>query len=191
MMPRDPLAVEVLAGDDDDAAAAEVEGRGQDAAVPERHDRLAAARRDRVEVLEPLRTPAQRRAEQRHHAVSERRDQRRFSTLRSRRTPATSALATGHGAGRSHSSARYIPLYCGPPPPSGGTQVMTWYGIHDVARLAVHAVGRVDLQPLAAGAVRDDHLVHVRGTEAHARVAVLRGRRSSCRRRCARAGATG
>ena len=20
----------------------------------------------------------------------------------------------------------YMPLYCGPPPPSGGTQVMTW-----------------------------------------------------------------
>ena len=23
---------------------------------------------------------------------------------------------------------RYMPLYCGPPPPSGGTQVITWYG---------------------------------------------------------------
>ena len=54
MMPRDPLAVEVLARDDDDAAAAEVVGGRQDAAVPERHDRLAAAPSDGVEVLEAL-----------------------------------------------------------------------------------------------------------------------------------------
>ena len=56
-----PLAVEILARDDDDAAAAEVVGGGQNAAVPERHDRLAAAARDRVEVLEAFGAPAKRR----------------------------------------------------------------------------------------------------------------------------------
>src|SRR5688572_6276234 len=56
---RDPLAVEVLAGDDDDAAAAEVERGGQDAPVPERHHRLAAGRDDGVEMLQPLDAPAQ------------------------------------------------------------------------------------------------------------------------------------
>src|SRR6185436_13236416 len=59
----DPFAVEIFAGDDDDAAAAEVDGGGKDAAVPEGHDRLAAGTRDGVEVLEPLRAPAQGRSE--------------------------------------------------------------------------------------------------------------------------------
>ena len=66
----------------------------------------------------------------------------------------------------------HIPSYCGPSPPSGATQVITPYGIHDVARLAVHAVRRVDLQAAAALPVVH-HLVDVRGTEAHARVAIL------------------
>ena len=41
--PRNPLAVEVLARDHDDAAVAEVVEAGEDAAVPEGEDRLAAA----------------------------------------------------------------------------------------------------------------------------------------------------
>ena len=45
-------------------------------------------------------------------------------------------------------------------------------GVHDVARLAVYAVGGVDLQPLATGPVGHD-LVDLRGTEPDARVAVL------------------
>ena len=45
--PRDPLAVEVLAGDHDDAAVAEVVERREDPPVPERHDRLAAGAPDR------------------------------------------------------------------------------------------------------------------------------------------------
>ena len=66
MMPRDPLAVEVLAGDDDDAAALEVEVAGEDAAVPEGVDRLPARARDRVDVLgatdlpRPASTPSAR-----------------------------------------------------------------------------------------------------------------------------------
>src|SRR5690606_23050579 len=43
----------------------------------------------------------------------------------------------------------------------------------DIAGLAVHAVGRVDLQPAAGGVL--DHLVDARRTEARARVAVLHG----------------
>src|SRR5690348_8927110 len=45
-------------------------------------------------------------------------------------------------------------------------------GIHDVARLAVHAVRRVDLQ-FARAVPGVDHLVDVGRTEADARVAVL------------------
>ena len=29
---------------------------------------------------------------------------------------------------QSGSVRRHSPSYCGPPPPSGGTQVITWYG---------------------------------------------------------------
>src|SRR5690349_7616589 len=47
-------------------------------------------------------------------------------------------------------------------------------GILDVASLAVHAVGRVDLQAAAAAAVVD-HLVDVRRTETLPRIAELRG----------------
>src|SRR5439155_5055427 len=46
--------------------------------------------------------------------------------------------------------------------------------VHDVARLAMNAVRRVDLQ-LLAGALAHDHLVDVRRAEALARVAVLLG----------------
>ena len=63
--PRDPLAVEVLAGDDDDAAAAEEVGGRQNTAVPEGHHRLASAPRDRVEMRQPLRPPFQRRSQRR------------------------------------------------------------------------------------------------------------------------------
>ena len=55
---RNPLAVEILAGDDDDAAVAPVEGRRQDPPVPEREDRLAARRDDRVVMGESVDAPA-------------------------------------------------------------------------------------------------------------------------------------
>src|SRR5688572_19770820 len=44
--------------------------------------------------------------------------------------------------------------------------------VHDVARLAVDAVGRIDLEFLRAVA-RIDHFVDVRGTETRAGIAVL------------------
>src|SRR5687767_4713055 len=39
-----------------------------------------------------------------------------------------SAAPRLRGSLRWMASQRYIPLYCGPPPPSGGTQVITAYG---------------------------------------------------------------
>src|SRR5579863_2542861 len=54
--------------------------------------------------------------------------------------------------------------------PLGGGPADDLVGILDVARFAMDAVGRVDLQALATLFVRD-HLVHVGGTEALARVA--------------------
>ena len=68
----DPFAVEVLAGDDDDAAAAEVVGGGKNAAVPERHHRLVAGCDDRVEMLEPVGLPAQRRPERGDQPIARR-----------------------------------------------------------------------------------------------------------------------
>ena len=56
--PGNPLAVEVLAGDDDDAAVLPEERGGQDTAVPEGEDRLLAGGDDRVIVFEPLDAPA-------------------------------------------------------------------------------------------------------------------------------------
>ena len=60
---RDPLPVEVLAREGDDAAAAKVVETGQDAAVPAGEDRLAARRDDGVIVLGALDVPCQRAAE--------------------------------------------------------------------------------------------------------------------------------
>ena len=104
--PRDPLAVEVLAGDDDDAAVTEVMEPRQDAPVPEREDRLPAAVDDGLVVLGAGDLPPVGPAEDREQRVSRERDQRRLDPL----------------AGRE----RHIPSYWGPPPPSGGTQSMTW-----------------------------------------------------------------
>src|SRR4029450_4430590 len=62
---RNPLAIEVLAGDHDDAAIAEVVQGGKDAAVPEREDGLVARGDDLVEVAIALDAPGQRPAERR------------------------------------------------------------------------------------------------------------------------------
>ena len=60
---RDPLPVEVLAGEGDDATVAKVVETGQDAAVPAGEDRLAARLDDGVIVLGALDVPCQRAAE--------------------------------------------------------------------------------------------------------------------------------
>ena len=57
---RNPLSVEILARDDDDAAAAEVERGWKDAAVPEGHHGPAAGGDDRLVMLKPLDAPPQR-----------------------------------------------------------------------------------------------------------------------------------
>jgi hypothetical protein len=46
-----PFAVEVVAGDHDDVAMAEVEDRRKDPAVPERHHRVVTRREDPGEML--------------------------------------------------------------------------------------------------------------------------------------------
>jgi NAD(P)-dependent dehydrogenase (short-subunit alcohol dehydrogenase family) len=77
----DPLAVEVLACDDDDAALAEEVGGGQDASVPKREDRLMSGGGDAIEVLEPFSPPPQRRPECGNRAISRDRDYGRFKSL--------------------------------------------------------------------------------------------------------------
>src|SRR5207248_8825674 len=76
-----PLAVEVLARDDDDAAVAEEDRGRQDAAVPERHDRLVAAKDDGVVVLEAVDAPLERRAERGAEAIANRGDRRGLQSL--------------------------------------------------------------------------------------------------------------
>src|SRR5207247_1371418 len=83
----DPLAVEILARDDDNAAPAEEVGGGKNSSVPERHNGLAAARGNRVEPLEPFRPPAKRGAKQSDRAMAEHGQQLRFEALQPRFTP--------------------------------------------------------------------------------------------------------
>ena len=67
---------------------------------------------------------------------------------------------------------RYIPSYCGPPPPSGGTQSMIWYG-----SMMSHVLQWTQFDALICSFLRAvagvHHLVDVRRTEARARIAVL------------------
>ena len=88
--PGNPLAVEVLAGDHDDAAASEIVGRRQNASVPERHDRTAAARGNLLEVFEPFGAPAKRGPERRDQTVSGDGDGRRLEAFQRRGAPGTS-----------------------------------------------------------------------------------------------------
>ena len=108
--PRDPLAVEVLAGDDDDPAAPEEESGGEDPPVPERHHRLVAGGADGVEMVQARGAPPQGVAERGDRRVAEAGNRRRLEAL---------------PAGRSPVAAHHMPVYCGPPPPSGGTHVIT------------------------------------------------------------------
>src|SRR5262249_54029477 len=108
---RNPLAVEVLARHDDDAAVAPEQGRGQNPSVPEREDWLSARGDDRVVVREAVDAPAIGRAE----ALDDRRG--------GRREPPGLPHLLRRQAGLCH-----MPSYWGPPPPSGGTQSMIWEG---------------------------------------------------------------
>jgi hypothetical protein len=78
---RDPLAVEVLARDDDDAAVAPEERGGQDATVPEREDRLLAGRDDRFIVGIAVDAPFVRRGEGLDDGCAGCGDERSFATL--------------------------------------------------------------------------------------------------------------
>src|SRR5262249_52997358 len=77
----DPLTVEVLAGDHDDPAIPEVVGSGKNAPVPERHDRLAAACGDLVEMLDAFGTPLERRSKRRDRSVTHSGNRGRFEPL--------------------------------------------------------------------------------------------------------------
>src|SRR6185312_8555711 len=83
----DPLAVEVRAGDDDDAAVSEIDRRGENAAVPEPHDRLVAAEHDLVVMLQAFDAPLQRGAEDRADSVAEDRNRFGLKSLPGRRAP--------------------------------------------------------------------------------------------------------
>src|SRR5207237_5769618 len=84
---RNPLAVEVLARDDDNAAALEVDRGGQDAAVPESHDRLAAAADDALIPIGAIHAPAERGSKRRDDGITDGRDQARLQALRARCSP--------------------------------------------------------------------------------------------------------
>ena len=72
--PRDPLAVEVLARHDNDAAVAEeIRGR-QNAPVPERHDGCPPARQHVVEVGDALGAPPPGPTERRDERTADRRE---------------------------------------------------------------------------------------------------------------------
>src|SRR5688572_28288097 len=77
----DPLTVEVLAGDDDDAAAAEIESGRQNAPMPERHHRLASRGDDRLVVMQALDAPAQRVAERVDYWIAKRRNRGNLESL--------------------------------------------------------------------------------------------------------------
>ena len=135
----DPLAVEILAGDDDDAAVAPEERGGQDAAVPEREDRLPAGRDDRFVVREAVDAPPIGRTE------------------RARSSEATAAASGDRAVSCSRSESRCPRFPCldlhafvaAARRRLRADPVDDLVRVHDVARLAVHAVRRVDLQLLA------------------------------------------
>jgi hypothetical protein len=77
----DPLAVEVLARDDDDAAAAEKVGGRKNTSVPERHDRLVTGVTNRVEMMQTLGAPLQRRAQDRNGRITDGGDRSRLKAF--------------------------------------------------------------------------------------------------------------
>src|SRR6185503_2478649 len=106
---RDPLTVEVFAGHRDDAPVAEVQRGCQDSTVPESEYRLPSLNAHAIEMLDARLTPAVRPAQgfdDRHTYGADR---------------GGLELAPWRQPRRLHN-----PSYCGPTPPSGGTQSMIW-----------------------------------------------------------------
>jgi hypothetical protein len=68
---RDPFTVVILAGDDDDAAALEVDGGWENAAVPERVNRVQPAGGDALNVLGAADLPRPGRSEGAQERISE------------------------------------------------------------------------------------------------------------------------
>ena len=68
--PRNPLAVEVLTGNDDDIPSSEVMKTGEDAPVPEREDRLMTGANHLIPMLGAVNLPAERRTERRDQRIA-------------------------------------------------------------------------------------------------------------------------
>ena len=85
-------------------------------------------------MLQPLDAPAQRVTERVDQRIAEAGDRRDLRALAAGRAPVAHESELDHDRSRPNASdsrlgdCDYMPSYCGPPPPSGGTQVITWYG---------------------------------------------------------------
>ncbi len=109
---RDPLPVEILAGDRDHAAIAEVDGRRQDAPVPQREDRLSARRRDGFEMLGAVLAPPKGPPEERNQRVADGGDGPSLEALEARSPP----VGVAHGpacSGGTWAPARGAPAGAG------------------------------------------------------------------------------
>jgi hypothetical protein len=148
---RDPFTIEVLARDDDNPAPFEVDRARQDSAVPEGVNRMADRLRG-VKMFEPGNPVPVSRAQRREEWIAESGDQGELRSLAPRGSPRRRFhLSCQFPVDSSKGSQPvneadfllnwelttdnwkltcllHIPSYCGPPPPSGGTQVITPYG---------------------------------------------------------------
>ena len=100
-------------------------GGVQEARVPEREDGLSAQALDLGKMAEPIGAPAQRSPEQANQRRPDGRDNARLKALRPGRTPIARSARQIQAYLPNLSPVSYMPSYCGPPPPSGGTHVMT------------------------------------------------------------------
>jgi hypothetical protein len=141
----DPLAVEVPARDHDDLSVLPEQRRREDASVPEGKYGLLARRDDRLVMRKALNAPPICRTKRPDNRCANGGNQSRLAQLprRQRRVSRQSSFAQCQSsianaignhqssiqiANRQSEIANYMPSYCGPPPPSGGTQSMIWYG---------------------------------------------------------------
>ena len=106
--PRDPLAIVVLARDDDDAAALKVDRGGKDPAMPERMNGMQPASADRVDVLGAADLPLPGRTERAKHRIPERRNRGDLRSLAARGLPVTPVAPWARQAPQAP-SAPYIP----------------------------------------------------------------------------------
>ncbi len=140
--PCDPLSVEVPAGHGHDTAAAPVQRGRQDAPVPQRQDRRAPGTDQRVIVMRAVHPPGPRTAQRRNERVGRRGDcsglhvapgntRKKCQNCQNcqdcqNQKNSQECLRCSADSPRGSRKRGYMPSYWGPPPPSGGTQSMTW-----------------------------------------------------------------